>query len=338
MLGYSTRKGFITAYSIIVGMGVFTAAIRILFFYEYSPLMQLGIFLFSLLFVALFWESMRWINRWLNDRLPFDKNLTLRIIVQVVIGSLFGLSIRFIIYFFIEPILPVQVDTMFQVATWVIYTLLPVGVNLGFFTAYFIERWKLSLIEAERLEKEKAQIQFDNLKNQLNPHFLFNSLASLSSLITEDQELATKFLQHLSKVYRYVLQYKQSDVVPLKTELEFIRNYIFLVETRFAHALKINVSIAPVDQERRIAPVTLQVLIENAIKHNVVDTHRPLTIDVFVSGDYLVVSNNIQLRSQVETSNRQGLENLKSFYTFLTERPLLVETTPDRFYVKVPLM
>ncbi len=227
---------------------------------------------------------------------------------------------------------------MFRTATWIIYALLPAGINLGFFTAFFIERWKSSLVEAERLEKEKAQIQFDNLKNQLNPHFLFNSLASLNSLILEDQPLATKFLQHLSKVYRYVLQYKERNTVPLKTELDFIRNYIFLLETRFRDALKIAIMITEADQERLIPPVTLQLLIENAIKHNMVDVNRPLQIDVLVSGNYLVVSNNIQLRTQVESSNRQGLDNLKSFFAYLTSQPVLIEKTNDRFSVKVPLL
>ncbi|MCU0357398.1 MAG: sensor histidine kinase [Cyclobacteriaceae bacterium] len=338
MLSYSTQKGFYTAYGIIMSIGIFTATIRILHFPEYSGWMQAGIFFFSILFITFFWESLRGINRWLNVRLPFSKNLTLRMVVQLGLGLLFGLLIRSIIYLFIEPNVPIHIDTMFRTATWIIYALLPAGINLGFFTAFFIERWKSSLVEAERLEKEKAQIQFDNLKNQLNPHFLFNSLASLNSLILEDQPLATKFLQHLSKVYRYVLQYKERNTVPLKTELDFIRNYIFLLETRFRDALKIAIMITEADQERLIPPVTLQLLIENAIKHNVVDVNRPLQIDVLVSGNYLVVSNNIQLRTQVESSNRQGLDNLKSFFAYLTSQPVLIEKTNDRFSVKVPLL
>lgn len=212
------------------------------------------------------------------------------------------------------------------------------GINLGFFTHYFINRWKDSLVVAERLEKEKSQVQFDNLKNQLNPHFLFNALTSLNGLIFENQGLASQFLQHLSKVYRYVLQNKDKNFVPLQTELDFIQNYVFLLRTRFQQALVIRLDISDGARERAIVPVTLQILIENAVKHNIADEDRPLQIEVITIGDYLVVSNNLQLRKHVDTSNKQGLENLKSLYLFLTEKPVIIGKTDDRFAVKIPLL
>ena len=181
-------------------------------------------------------------------------------------------------------------------------------------------------------------MQFDNLKNQLNPHFLFNALTSLHSLIPENQALAQQFLQHLSKVYRYVLQNKDKNFVSLQTELEFIKNYVFLAETRFGGALKIEFEISKEAMESAIVPVTLQILIENALKHNVIDSDKPLAVEVFSSGDYLVVSNNLQKRKTVETSNKQGLDNLKSLYRFMTERPVILENSETRFTVKVPLL
>jgi LytS/YehU family sensor histidine kinase len=199
-------------------------------------------------------------------------------------------------------------------------------------------RWKDSLIRAERLEKEKSQVQFDNLKNQLNPHFLFNALTSLNSLIFENQKLASEFVQQLSKVYRYVLQNKHKNFVLVSTELDFISHYVNLLETRFQGALSIRFQISEEAKESAIVPVTLQILIENAIKHNVVDRDRKLTIDIVTVGDYLVVSNNLQVRKTVESSNKQGLENLKSLYKFLTDKPVMVEPTEDRFFVKVPLL
>ena len=192
---------------------------------------------------------------------------------------------------------------------------------------------------AERLEKEKSQVQFDNLKNQLNPHFLFNALTSLNGLIFENQGLASQFLQHLSKVYRYVLQNKDKNFVPLQTELDFIENYVFLLRTRFQQALgQLQFDISEAGRERAIVPVTLQILIENALKHNIADVERPLKVEVMTIGDYFVVSNNLQLRKLVETSNKQGLENLRSLYQFLTKKPVIVEQTDDRFAVKIPLL
>jgi hypothetical protein len=286
-----------------------------------------------------FWESLRHVNIGLNKVYPFERHLTGRILLQLMIGAVIGLVIRFLVYKFGEPYVPFKLDSLFIAATWVIYGgMIPVVVNLGFFTVYFMDRWKASIIEAERLEKEKSQVQFDNLKNQLNPHFLFNALTSLNSLIFENQKLASEFLQQLSKVYRYVLQNKDKNFVLLATELDFISHYVQLLETRFQGGLKINFDVNGASREKAIVPVTLQILIENAIKHNIVDKDKRLTIDILTVGDYLVVSNNLQTRKTVQTSNKQGLENLKSLYRFLTEKPVLIEPTADRYYVKIPLI
>jgi LytS/YehU family sensor histidine kinase len=227
---------------------------------------------------------------------------------------------------------------MFLAATWFLYALASVVVNGIFIIGFFIEQWKISLVRAERLEKEKTQVQFDNLKNQLNPHFLFNALTSLNSLIFENQGLASQFLQHLSKVYRYVLQNKDKNFVTVQTELDFIQNYVFLLRTRFEVALTITFRIDDHSKDKAIVPVTLQILIENALKHNIVDKDRPLSIRIETNDEYLVVSNNLQVRKLVETSNKQGLDNLKSLYAFLTDKPVRIESNEGQFSVSVPLV
>lgn len=338
MLGYKDLKHFLRTYAIIVGVAVLGFIVRSTKFHQFTPEGHVQIFIFSLVVGITFWECLRGVNLWLNKVYPFEKDLTGRIVIQLLIGSAIGLILRFIIYYFGEPHLRFKLDELFIATTWALYTMVPVGVNLGFFTIYFIERWKDSLIKAERLEKEKSQVQFDNLKNQLNPHFLFNALTSLNSLIFDNQQLASQFLQQLSKVYRYVLQNKDKNFVLLSTELEFIAHYVQLLETRFQGALKINFQVNDEAKEKAIVPVTLQILIENAIKHNIVDKDKKLFIDILTVGDYLVVSNNLQPRKTVETSNKVGLENLKSLYKFLTENPVIIEPTHDRFYVKIPLI
>ena len=296
------------------------------------------LFFISLVLLFTSWELLRLVHNRLNKILPFEGNIALRIAVQIFVGIVVAFIVRYCIYKFGEPFLPFQLDSLFLASTWALYALAVTGVNAVFFTRYFLSRWKDSLVYAERLEKEKSQVQFDNLKNQLNPHFLFNALTSLNSLITEDPALAQQFLQQMSKVYRYVLQNKDKNFVTLATELDFIRNFVFLIETRFSNALKIQFNITETAKEKAIVPVTLQILIENALKHNVVDLQQPLIVDVFTAGDYLVVSNNLQLRNSVETSNKQGLENLKSLYGFLTDKPVIIERGEQRFSVKVPLL
>jgi hypothetical protein len=338
MPGYKSWKQFFRAYIVILALCLVTSAVRAVKFWKYGLLFQLYVFLFTLIIVPLFWEALRLVNAYLDKRFPFDRSISMRIVVQLLIGGVIGLIVRLIIYVVGEPLLPFKLDELFSAATWILFPMVTVGVNLGFFTSFFIDRWKDSLVKAERLQKEKSQVQFDNLKNQLNPHFLFNALTSLNSLIFEDQKLASDFLQQLAKVYRYLLQNKDRNVVTLKSEFDFIMHYVALLETRFHGAVKISFNIAQVAWERSVVPVTLQILLENALKHNIADAARPLTIDIFTSGDYLVVSNNLQIRKTVTASNRQGLENLKSLYNFLTDKPISVESTGERFYVKVPLI
>jgi two-component system, LytTR family, sensor kinase len=338
MLGYKNFTSLLRTYVIIFGVSIMGFIVRLSKFDQFTTEAHVNLFIVSTILITITWEALRLVNLWLNKVYPFERNITGRIIIQLVIGSLIGISIRFIIYLFGEPFLPFKLDSLFLAATWALYATLPVGVNFAFFTVYFIERWKDSLLKAERLEKEKSQVQFDNLKNQLNPHFLFNALTSLNTLIFENQELASQFLQQLSKVYRYVLQNKDKNFVLLTTELDFIEHYVQLLETRFKGALKISFEVNADAREKAIVPVTLQILIENAIKHNVADKERMLSIEIITVGDYLVVSNNLQTRKTVESSNKLGLENLKSLYKFLTDKPVIVESTNDRFYVKVPLI
>ncbi len=305
---------------------------------KFSLEFNMALYFLSLIIISFVWEALRWANSRLNVILPFEKSIPGRIALQLFVGVALAITIRFTIYKFGEPYLPIKLDSLFLASTWAIFALAVSGVNTVFFIRYFIGRWKDSLVEAERLEKEKARIQFDNLKNQLNPHFLFNALTSLNSLITENPKLASQFLQQMSKVYRYVLQNKDKNFVSLRTELDFIKNYVFLAETRFEGALKIKFEISKEAMDFAIVPVTLQILIENAMKHNIIDKDKPLSVDVFSSGDYLVVSNNLQKRKTVDASNKQGLANLESFYGFMTDRPVIRETNDARFTVKIPLL
>lgn len=336
--GYRTKRQFFNTYGIIL-VGSFVAfLVRLVKFDQFSYTFHVRLFFASIVFISILWESLRFINNRLDRYYPFEKGISGRIVLQLALGACVGITFRFLIYFFWEPALPFKLDELFLATTWLIYILATVGVNLGFFTYYFIDRWKDSLVVAERLEKEKSQVQFDNLKNQLNPHFLFNALTSLNGLIFENQGLASQFLQHLSKVYRYVLQNKEKNFVPLQTELEFIENYVFLLRTRFQQALILNFDITDTGRERAIVPVTLQILIENALKHNIVDKEKPLHIDILTIGEYLVVSNNLQIRKHVNTSNGQGLDNLRSLYGFLSDKPMIIEKTDERFAVKIPLL
>jgi ligand-binding sensor domain-containing protein len=193
-------------------------------------------------------------------------------------------------------------------------------------------------IQMTRLERDKAEIQYRNLINHLNPHFLFNSLTSLNSLILTNSKEASTFLRKLSVIYRYILQNKDSELVSLEAELAFAQNYIDLQTTRFGEGLRININVTPESLTRLIVPVTLQNLLENAIKHNIVSDDYPLTILIYTKNDTLFVQNGLQRKSFVETSNKQGLNSLKSLYRYLSPSQVRVDETATEFRVSVPLL
>ncbi len=192
--------------------------------------------------------------------------------------------------------------------------------------------------KGQRLEKEKTRVQYENLIQHLNPHFLFNSLASLGSLIRTDQKLAISFLDGMSKIYRYILKSKDEELVNLKDEINFIQAFVTLQNTRFDKGLQVHIHIPEDNLSNKIVPVTLQNLIENAMKHNIIDEDSPLVINILIEDDYLLVRNNLQKKNFVETSNNQGLDKLQSLYRFLSKKPLYIVEDEQHFTVKIPLI
>ncbi|HEX5654060.1 MAG TPA: histidine kinase, partial [Chitinophagaceae bacterium] len=241
-----------------------------------------------------------------------------------------------------EAVLQITIKTPFYKATWFLLTIgLLVLASIVFLYRYRLaQKEKLLLLEskAQKLEKEKVMVMYENLKQQLNPHFLFNSLTSLSGLIEMDQKMAGNFLEQMSDIYRYILKNGDNETVTVKDEIEFVKVYINLQQTRFRQGLVVNIEVPDSYLHYKIAPVTLQNLIENAIKHNIIDSAFPLVIDIFIEGDYLVVRNNLQRKRMVETSNKKGLAQFISLYRYLSRMPVLIEESDQYFQIKVPLI
>lgn len=241
-----------------------------------------------------------------------------------------------------EIAIPLRVVAPFYLRWWFLTLLAVIAIVLSYeWYAYRLRKQRQILVlqtRAQALEKEKTLVQYENLKQHLNPHFLFNSLTSLGSLIRVDQKMAASFLDGMSKIYRYILQSKDAETVLLKDEIGFVQTFIRLQEARFGKGLDIRIKVNEDQLYRKIVPVTLQNLIENAIKHNIVDEETPLVIDIFTEEEYLIVRNNLQRKNFVETSNRQGLQNLVSLYNYLTEKQLTFTEDDGYFMVKIPLI
>lgn len=202
--------------------------------------------------------------------------------------------------------------------------------------ADYFQRYKESLVENERIKKEQIISQFELLKQQISPHFLFNSLNTLISLIPDDPELAVKYTQNLAHVYRYVLQHKEQDWVTLETELKFVQSFYFLNKIRFGEHLNLNVSVDEEQLAKMIAPLSLQILIENALKHNVISGEKPLVIDIREEDGRLVVKNTLQRKNNSE-GTRIGLQNIINRYRHLSGKAVQIIDTGDFFTVALPL-
>lgn len=194
-------------------------------------------------------------------------------------------------------------------------------------------------LRAEKMENAKVEAELEALKTQIDPHFIFNSLNTLSYLITREPQSARLFNDTLAKVYRYILGNREKDLVLLKEELEFISNYFYLLKIRFAEAVNMIIEINDTNTEDSlIPPISLQTLVENAIKHNEFNEMHPLDIKVTVHGNYVVVRNPVKPKQQSTPSNKIGLNNLDNRYKLITRKNIVIENNYRFFTVKLPIL
>ncbi len=216
--------------------------------------------------------------------------------------------------------------------------LIAVVVSILFYAAYYYKFYKEKQVKEQKIIAGSASARFDALKNQLDPHFLFNSLNVLTSLIEEDPDQAQKFTTSLSKVYRYVLEQKNKDLVTVDEELNFAKTYVRLLKMRFEDSIVFEIPEKCSQPEAKIVPLSLQLLLENAVKHNVVTASKPLHIKVFEEGGMLVVSNNLQEKQVVKKSSGVGLQNIRQRYGILTDREVSINKTATEFSVALPML
>lgn len=193
------------------------------------------------------------------------------------------------------------------------------------------------LARLERLERDKIAFQFQTLRSQVNPHFLFNSFNTLLNIIDEDQKAASKFVEKLSDFFRDMLAFRDKEVIEMIEELRILENYYYLQQFRFGKSFTLELSI-PEPEQYVIPPLTLQLLVENAAKHNIISKIRPLLVEIYVEGEDLIVRNNLQRKMESEQSTRVGLQNITTRYQLLTERKVAVSETKNHFIVKLPLI
>ncbi|MCU0430670.1 MAG: histidine kinase [Cytophagaceae bacterium] len=203
---------------------------------------------------------------------------------------------------------------------------------------YFFQKWKESLIASEKLQRESMQAQLESLQTQVNPHFLFNSLNTLIALIPQDAKKSVDFVRKLSEVYRYLLRSKNSELISVEEEMDMVKSYFFLLETRFQEGFHTSIQLSEQTYQKFLPPISIQMLIENCVKHNVISKEHPLFVEILELDGWLIVRNNKQVKQDKEASTGLGLMNIQRRYQLLSNKEVVVENSESIFSVRLPLL
>lgn len=307
---------------------------------KYISEVPVHIFLFYyLLFFNLNVEGNLFFDRYLNKKMPWFDVPKKRVFVQlsvILLWTFISIGLPFLAWYFIngQSLIYPQAPVILFIGS-IIFLLVFIGVSIAI---NFFKQWNISLLNAEYFKQEKLKADYRVLQNQVNPHFLFNSLNVLISEIKYNPKTAQDFTRKLSKVYRYVLQSKHHDLISLKKELEFIDSFIFLHKVRIGDALEYVVNISDEIVHKQIPPLTLQILIENAIKHNIANEENVLKISIESdANNTLIVSNNLQIIDTVD-STYTGLSNLSKRFELLKKDGFTYGKQEEKFVVSIPLI
>ncbi len=338
IISISMKRNVKLRYAIILGLSLF---IPLIVGHANYTFLSWGYFRYdvfqALLYTIILWEGNMFIVKEMKQHFPDPDHTTKRIILLAITVTVFSASISVLGCFTITQYLFNEPPTFERVFGHLNGTMLLTYCIVALYEgADYFKRYKDGLVENERIMKEKIISQFELLKQQTSPHFLFNSLNTLISIIPDDPSLAVKYTQHLSNVYRYVLQNKDQDWVTLETELKFVNSFFFLNKIRFGDHVSLHVHIDEAKQKMMVAPLSLQILIENALKHNIISSDKPLNIDISEQEGRLVVKNNLQRKNNSE-GTRLGLQNITNRYLHLSGKTVQIRESSDFFTVSLPL-
>lgn len=286
------------------------------------------------------WGGILFVNYLIDKKIKWIEQPILRSIVGIIalVGySVFIFSVvQFIMLYILYGTVPSEAWEM--VSKSIIYTLLISSfLSLTFTAIGFFKAWKTALINSEKLKTEMMAYKYESLRNQINPHFLFNSFNVLSDLVYADQALAVKFINQLSELFRYVLDSRDKELVPLADELAFMQSYIYLLKTRFEDKLNLNMDLKAASDDL-IVPMTLQLLVENAVKHNEVSEAYPLHINIHSEAGFIEVENTLRTKRVGEDSKNTGLKNIMQQFSYFTDKQIEVSDTDGKFLVRVPIL
>lgn len=336
------RKDFYNILLISLGAGLFFFT-----FFDSEKTVQNFVFTLgvSLFYTVVLSTGNHQINSFLNRKFSWVEHTRQRtifgILATVFSNVIMVMFCNYVVFILIKNQNPSEFfsDTMNFVNWFMINFALMISAILH--AKGFIEEWKKSTrkeVVEQKLIAKSANAQFESLKNQLDPHFLFNSLNVLSSLIDENPDQAQHFTASMSKIYRYVLEQKDKELVTVEEELDFARTYCDLLKTRFEDSVNFEFNVSETDLKSYVVPLSLQLLLENCIKHNFATSQKPLNIRIYSEKGFLLIENNLMAREQVKESAGIGLSNIVQRYSLLTKQNVFIEKSADFFRVKIPVL
>lgn len=278
----------------------------------------------------------------MRRKYPAASDLGKRLFWQVIYAAIIIAVVQTVIIFLMQNVFtnynPARIDEPTGVQALLASAFLTLLTMSIYEIIYLFQKYKEAEIAREKLQRINLQSQLDTLKNQVNPHFLFNSLNTLTSLIPEDPKSAIRFVEKLSQTYRHILAVGNEKLIPLRAELRALDAYVYLLKIRFGDKIIIDRDVPAAYAEDLILPLSLQMLMENAVKHNVVSAAHPLHIRISVQDNFLIVRNNLQLKKQQFNSTKVGLANIKARYELLGKKEVKVRETEGEFLVELPLL
>jgi two-component system, LytTR family, sensor kinase len=311
-----------------------------------QPYYDWRMFVTTLISTVVIWLGNRYILIWARGRYPQFPKVKKRLMVQSIVMLVFTILVTNTLGYYLHGFCGLGdtanypgrdiMDVIINSNNAALFCSLTVGAIYE--SKYLSKKLMESLEEQEMLKRESLHAQLNALKTQVNPHFLFNNLNTLCSIIPDNPKQAVDFVQQMSKVYRHILDVKDEKSIPLQDELDVLRAYAFLLKTRFGSNVNIDIRVADEKLQSRVVPLSLQLLMENAIKHNVVSADKPLKIDVYAVNGTLVVSNNLQKKNQLNESTGIGLNNIRNRYKLLGDKQVMVAESDSSFTVSIPLI
>lgn len=333
LFGFLRESRAIALWLILIA-SLMNVAMAISFHWSLRTSLYVGVL--TILIWQFLWIGNAYLNEWLNNRYSWHERPGARFVAGILGMLVYSIGVVYLLILFYRHVLNFEVGN--DLNGMFFSTLIITTIITMFMTGRaFLFNWREAAVDAERLKRESVKAQYESLRNQVNPHFLFNSLNALTNLVHQNPDEAVRFIKQLSEVYRYVLDTRDKELVSVSDELRFLDAYLFLQRIRFGDKLKVEVRGDGITGQ--VAPLAVQMLVENAIKHNIISADRPLAIRLFASDGYAWVTNTLQKKTEMpDTTGGIGLDNIRKRYGFLSDRPVVVKETAGQFEVGLPLI